>query len=68
MKLQWRGAAYKNMLWKCATATTVPLFEEAMLELKQFNEATHKYLAKIPPQYWARSHFSGMQLSYMTKT
>ncbi|XP_071686988.1 uncharacterized protein [Rutidosis leptorrhynchoides] len=55
----FRGAAYKQLLWKCASATTVPYFEKAMLELKGFNVAAHTYLGKIPPSCWAKSHFSG---------
>ncbi|XP_071704539.1 uncharacterized protein [Rutidosis leptorrhynchoides] len=55
----FRGAAYKQLLWKCANATTVPYFEKAMLELKGFNVAAHTYLGKIPPSCWAKSHFSG---------
>ncbi|XP_071704428.1 uncharacterized protein [Rutidosis leptorrhynchoides] len=30
------GKVFKQHLWKCATATTVPHFEKAMLELKGF--------------------------------
>ncbi|XP_071738795.1 uncharacterized protein [Rutidosis leptorrhynchoides] len=46
-------------LWKCATATTVPHFEKAMLESKGFSMECHTYLSKIPPLCWSRSHFSG---------
>nr|GEX72930.1 hypothetical protein [Tanacetum cinerariifolium] len=38
MKLKWRGAAYKELLWKVATALTVPYFEKVMDELKAFNK------------------------------
>ena len=30
MKQQWRGEQYKLLLWKCASATTVPKFDRAM--------------------------------------
>ncbi|XP_071702750.1 uncharacterized protein [Rutidosis leptorrhynchoides] len=56
MKKKWNGLVYKNHLWSCATATTVPQFEKAMLDLKKFNKYCWIYLSKIPP---ARSHFSG---------
>ncbi|XP_071741287.1 uncharacterized protein [Rutidosis leptorrhynchoides] len=59
MKKNWNGKAYKNHLWSCATATTVPEFERAMLALKEFNKDCYKYLADIPPSQWARSHFTG---------
>nr|XP_043633086.1 uncharacterized protein LOC122604263 [Erigeron canadensis] len=59
MKLQWRGTAFKNHIWKCAIATTVPGFNKFMLEFKNYNEAAYNWLLKIPPQHWARSHFTG---------
>nr|GEW96096.1 transposase, mutator type [Tanacetum cinerariifolium] len=34
MKLQWRGQQFKDLLWKCATATTVFYFNKNMEELK----------------------------------
>ncbi|XP_076886006.1 uncharacterized protein LOC143535709 [Bidens hawaiensis] len=59
MKLKWRGKAFKDCLWACATATTVPDFIEQMEELKKFNIEAYKWLAGIPPQHWSRSHFTG---------
>lgn len=59
MKKQWNGNAYKNLLWKCASATTVPQFQRAMDDFKKFNPEAHAWLCKIPPLHWARSHFSG---------
>nr|XP_043625845.1 uncharacterized protein LOC122597298 [Erigeron canadensis] len=59
MKLQWRGTAFKNHVWKCASATTVPEFNKCMLDLKNYSEPAYKWLLKIPPQHWARSHFTG---------
>ncbi|XP_071699489.1 uncharacterized protein [Rutidosis leptorrhynchoides] len=38
MKKTWSGLAYKQMLWKCATSTTVPQFEQEMQKLKEFYE------------------------------
>ncbi|GJU27546.1 mutator type transposase [Tanacetum coccineum] len=34
MKLQWRGQQFKDLLWKCAIATTVSYFNRNMEELK----------------------------------
>jgi hypothetical protein len=63
MKSKWRGELYKNLLWRCATATTVPHFEKAMKEVAALDPALHDWLTKIPPKHWCRSHFSGMLLS-----
>ncbi|XP_071739367.1 uncharacterized protein [Rutidosis leptorrhynchoides] len=54
MKKKWSGLVYKKQLWKCASATTVPQFEKAMLEMKGLNAACWKYLADIQPKHWAR--------------
>ncbi|GKA23420.1 mutator type transposase [Tanacetum coccineum] len=59
MKKQWNGQAYKELLWRCAAATTVPYFDRAMEELKEFNKEAFEWLAKIPAHSWSRSHFSG---------
>ncbi|XP_071694905.1 uncharacterized protein [Rutidosis leptorrhynchoides] len=63
MKKKWNGKVYKNHLWTCATASTVPEFERAMKNLKEFNKDCHKYLDDIPPRHWARSHFTGRAVS-----
>ena len=62
MKLQWNGETYKELLWKCATRTTIPEFQLAMEEFKEFSKPAYEWLLKIPPQHWARSHFSGIKL------
>ncbi|KAI3744887.1 hypothetical protein L1987_57983 [Smallanthus sonchifolius] len=54
----WRGKGFKDMLWKCATTTTVREFQSQMEELKKYNVECYKWLIQIPPQHWARSHFS----------
>nr|XP_043611493.1 uncharacterized protein LOC122583125 [Erigeron canadensis] len=59
MKQQWRGTAYKNHLWRCAIANIVQEFNKCMLDFKSYNEAAYNWLVKIPPQHWARSHFTG---------
>ncbi|GJW25678.1 mutator type transposase [Tanacetum coccineum] len=59
MKLSWRGQLYKEMLWRCATSTTVQRFDKHMEKLKDFNKDAYEWLKKIPPQHWSRSHFSG---------
>ncbi|XP_071718819.1 uncharacterized protein [Rutidosis leptorrhynchoides] len=63
MKGSFRGVAYKNHLWRCATVTTVPEFEHAMNQLKEFDNAAYVWLSDIPPHQWARSHFTGRAVS-----
>ncbi|XP_022041949.1 uncharacterized protein LOC110944602 [Helianthus annuus] len=59
MKLKWRGKGFKDCLWSCATARTVPEFREKIEELKKFNEEAYNWLEQIPPKHWSRSHFTG---------
>ena len=59
MRLTWRGGEYKEMLWKCATATTVVEFNKGMDVLKAYNIKAYEWLQKIPAEHWSRSHFSG---------
>ncbi|GJZ18808.1 mutator type transposase [Tanacetum coccineum] len=58
MKLQWRGQLFKDLLWRCATATTMTHFNRLMEELKQTNKDVYDWLKDILPHHWARSHFS----------
>ncbi|GJZ35164.1 hypothetical protein Tco_0580981 [Tanacetum coccineum] len=59
IKQGWCGQAYKDLLWRAASATNVRDFEKCMLELKTMNPKAHEWLNKIPAEHWARSHFSG---------
>lgn len=59
MKLKWRGKGFKDILWGCATSTTVPEFQAKMEELKALNVEAYNWVASIPPQHWTRSHFTG---------
>ncbi|KAJ0781446.1 putative transcription factor interactor and regulator CCHC(Zn) family [Helianthus annuus] len=58
-RLQWRGKAYKDMLWAIATANTVQQFQDKMEEMRLMNPDAHHYLSQIPAVHWTRSHFSG---------
>ncbi|GKE49522.1 mutator type transposase [Tanacetum coccineum] len=49
---------YKELLWKCATATTEVHFKRAMDEFKGYNRLAHEWLRKISPKHWSRSQFS----------
>ena len=59
LNLQWRGGAYKEMLWKCAKATTTVEFNKGIEELKVYNIKAYEWLEKIPAEHWSRSQFSG---------
>ncbi|KAJ9541378.1 hypothetical protein OSB04_027884 [Centaurea solstitialis] len=59
MKQKWKGKAFEDHVWKCAKATTIPLFDKFMEEFKAFNDKAHGWLKQIPPQHWSRAHFSG---------
>ena len=59
MKQKWSGQVYKDMLWKCASSTTVQWFNKAMDDLKNYKKEAYEWLCKIPPHHWSRSHFSG---------
>ncbi|GJZ01213.1 retrovirus-related pol polyprotein from transposon TNT 1-94 [Tanacetum coccineum] len=61
MNLIYKGGNYKELLWKCATATTEVHFEREMDEFKGYNRLAHEWLRKIPPKYWSRSQFSGRE-------
>ncbi|KAK1424740.1 hypothetical protein QVD17_20078 [Tagetes erecta] len=63
MKQKFRGKAYKDMLWKLATSSTVEYFEMNMEELKKFNADAQLWLSEIPPKHWSKSHFSGRAIS-----
>ncbi|CAI9283529.1 unnamed protein product [Lactuca saligna] len=45
-----------DMLWKC---TTVQDFHHAMEKLNKLNNDCYEWVKYIPPQHWARSHFTG---------
>lgn len=47
-------------MWKCATSTTVPEFENAMGELNRLSNRVHDWLRAIPPKHWVRAHFSSI--------
>nr|GEY43316.1 reverse transcriptase domain-containing protein [Tanacetum cinerariifolium] len=54
----WCGQAYKDLLWRAASASNVRDFKKCMLELKTMNPKAHEWLNKIRAEHWARSHFS----------
>ncbi|KVH92238.1 hypothetical protein Ccrd_005726 [Cynara cardunculus var. scolymus] len=59
MKHTWKGKLYKDHLWMCATATTIPQFDKEMDKVKKLDIGLYEWLKKIPPHHWARSHFTG---------
>ncbi|GKB17193.1 hypothetical protein Tco_0851116 [Tanacetum coccineum] len=45
------GQAYKDFLWRAASATSVKEFEKRMLDPKMMNPKGHEWLNKIPPEH-----------------
>nr|GEW56771.1 hypothetical protein [Tanacetum cinerariifolium] len=66
MKQGWCGKAYKDLLWRAASATNVKDFKKCMLELKTMNPKAHEWLDKIPTEHWDISHFSGRDKPVIT--
>ncbi|GJS81223.1 mutator type transposase [Tanacetum coccineum] len=66
-KKDWKGETYKLLLWRAAKATTIPDFQLAMEELKEFNNEAYEWLNAIPPQHWTRSHFSSIKIVNVSK-
>ena len=60
MKLSWKGKQYKELLWRCAGASTIQQFDSEMEKLKKLNAACYEWLKKIPPHHWTKSHFTGI--------
>ncbi|XP_022023764.1 uncharacterized protein LOC110924027 [Helianthus annuus] len=63
MKPRWKGELYKNLLWKCASSTTVAYFEQAMKEVLATDEGLYQWLREIPHVHWTRAYFSGRAIS-----
>nr|KAJ0196279.1 hypothetical protein LSAT_V11C700355580 [Lactuca sativa] len=68
MKKQWRTKEYKDHLWDCTTATTVPEFNHYMHQLSLYDNSAYEWLKSIPPQHWAKSHFTGSSRQKQTVT
>lgn len=60
MKGTWKGNLFKDMLWECACATTMPQFNRRMKAISSADAKLHEWLLRIPAKTWARSHFTGM--------
>ncbi|XP_022031576.1 uncharacterized protein LOC110932556 [Helianthus annuus] len=63
MKAKWKGDLYKNLLWECASSTTIPEFEGNMKMVRITNPALHDWLKEINPKHWSRAFFSGLATS-----
>jgi len=65
MKLQWRGRYYKDILWRTAIATTAPVYEATMQQMKRLNVECYNWLSKIHPKHWTRAYFSGISKCFL---
>ncbi|KAM0034025.1 putative Zinc finger, SWIM-type [Helianthus debilis subsp. tardiflorus] len=63
MKSKWKGELYKNLLWKCASSTIVPYFEQETKEVLATDQGLYQWLREIPTVHWCRAYFSGRALS-----
>ncbi|KAL8477093.1 hypothetical protein ACS0TY_029415 [Phlomoides rotata] len=54
----FKGLVYKQALWRAANASTIADWKEKMLELKELNEVSWKWLDDKPANQWSKSHFN----------
>ncbi|KAJ0580612.1 putative MULE transposase domain-containing protein [Helianthus annuus] len=59
MKKIWRGDVYKNLLWRCASATSMPYYERAMEDIKAIDRKLYDWVKEILTTAWSRAHFPG---------
>ncbi|XP_022032807.1 uncharacterized protein LOC110933916 [Helianthus annuus] len=59
MKPKWSGDENKNLLWNCASASTIPEFEKSMKAVLDKDKALHDWLKQIPSKHWSRAFFTG---------
>ncbi|CAI9304095.1 unnamed protein product [Lactuca saligna] len=52
MRKRWRQTEYRDHLWRCASATTIPEFEHLMKEFSQYDKEACEWLKQIPPKHW----------------
>ena len=64
MKQLFKGENIKELVWRCARASTVAEFNRGMEELKSMDSKAYDWLRKIPASSWSRSHFSGTIYTY----
>ncbi|KAG8363829.1 hypothetical protein BUALT_Bualt19G0062900 [Buddleja alternifolia] len=57
-RAEFKGLAYKRLLWKAAMSTTVPDFDSTMKEIGRLDENTLKWLRDRSSNHWSRSHFN----------
>nr|KAJ0192876.1 hypothetical protein LSAT_V11C800410730 [Lactuca sativa] len=58
MKKTWRGKVFQDMLWNCASTTTIQEFNHAMEELRKLNNDCYEWVKAIPHQHWSRAHIT----------
>ncbi|XP_028072842.1 uncharacterized protein LOC114275053 [Camellia sinensis] len=57
-KGEHKGLVLKDLLWKAARATTVPVFTRVMAEIKEVDCKAYDWLVERPPIHWSRSNFN----------
>eukprot|EP00256_Glycine_max_P068192 XP_025982787.1 uncharacterized protein LOC102664952 isoform X1 [Glycine max] len=56
-KNKYPGAHMKELMWMAGQATTIPNWEKAMLQIKNYDEEAWKDLQKLNPACWTRFAF-----------
>nr|KAJ0193317.1 hypothetical protein LSAT_V11C800438100 [Lactuca sativa] len=62
MRKRWRQTEYRDHLWRCASATTIPESQHLMKKFSQYDKEVCEWFKQIPPTHWARSHCSGIDV------
>lgn len=62
LKTTFKTNDLRELLWNAATRCTVQEFEVSMEAIRMEHMQAYEWLRKIPPQTWARSHFTGKAL------
>lgn len=60
----YRGKTLKDLLWTCATATSLAAFEKSMDNLKNMSLGVSQYMKNIGPTHF--SHNSSVTYSWIT--
>ncbi|KAG8366125.1 hypothetical protein BUALT_Bualt17G0043300 [Buddleja alternifolia] len=57
-KAGYRGATFKDALWRAVKACTPNEFTRRMQQIRNLDESAAVWLSDKPPQQWSKSHFS----------
>ncbi|KAH7863894.1 hypothetical protein Vadar_023144 [Vaccinium darrowii] len=61
---RFKGVSLEEKFWKCSKASHVPLFEDAMKEMKEEEEEAYNWLILEAPRYWSKLMFKREDLAF----